>query len=251
MAWGPHPGGMFAWHRWKLGWLDPDQIACFSGRGQIEATIAPIGRPGGTKAIVFRGSRSAYVAEVRQPIGEDSAICKKGVLIYAVDFQTPAGQADIRLIPALGDPTDLLRRCGPHAAAPHDIGAGEVSRVSAFGFRFELLEALADGSYRIRVTRAPARSAEPAASRTIRVEAKEMKFALSASSAPRGTVVFVVRNTGKLVHDFKIAGRKTPLIRPGKTARLGVTFTRRGKYRYVCTVRGHAAAGMKGTFTVR
>jgi uncharacterized cupredoxin-like copper-binding protein len=30
-----------------------------------------------------------------------------------------------------------------------------------------------------------------------------------------------------------------------------VTFAKKGRYPYSCTVPGHAAAGMKGTFTVR
>ena len=53
------------------------------------------------------------------------------------------------------------------------------------------------------------------------------------------------------MHDFKINGKHTPLIQPGTTARLVVTFTKKGKYPYLCTVPGHAAAGMKGIFTVR
>ena len=42
-----------------------------------------------------------------------------------------------------------------------------------------------------------------------------------------------------------------PLIAPGETAKLVVSFTRAGSFPYLCTVPGHAAAGMKGTFTVR
>jgi plastocyanin len=34
-------------------------------------------------------------------------------------------------------------------------------------------------------------------------------------------------------------------------AHVVVTFAKKGKFRYLCTVPGHAAAGMKGTFTVR
>jgi uncharacterized cupredoxin-like copper-binding protein len=52
------------------------------------------------------------------------------------------------------------------------------------------------------------------------------------------------------VHDFKIGGKTTPLLQPGTTVRLVVTFTKTGHYPYSCTVPGHAAAGMKGTFTV-
>ena len=40
-------------------------------------------------------------------------------------------------------------------------------------------------------------------------------------------------------------------IKPGKTAKLTVTFKKAGKYPYLCTVLGHASAGMEGTFTVR
>lgn len=85
---------------------------------------------------------------------------------------------------------------------------------------------------------------------TIQVRAGEMFFRLSARSAKLGRVTFVVRNTGRMPHDFQIKGKKTPLIRPGRTARLVVTF-RKGRYRYICTVPGHAAAGMRGVFTVR
>jgi quinohemoprotein ethanol dehydrogenase len=46
-------------------------------------------------------------------------------------------------------------------------------------------------------------------------------------------------------------GQKTPLIRPGETARLTVRFEEPGTYRYVCTLPGHAKAGMKGMFTIR
>ncbi len=45
--------------------------------------------------------------------------------------------------------------------------------------------------------------------------------------------------------------QETPLIQPGKTAKLVVSFKKAGKYPYLCTVPGHAAAGMKGVFTVR
>jgi uncharacterized cupredoxin-like copper-binding protein len=58
-------------------------------------------------------------------------------------------------------------------------------------------------------------------------------------------------NKGHVPHDFKINGKKTPLVAPGKSATLKVTFTKARKYPYLCTVPGHAASGMKGTFTVK
>ena len=85
----------------------------------------------------------------------------------------------------------------------------------------------------------------------VTVTASEFKFKLSTKTiAKPGKVTFTVVNKGALPHDFKISGKKTPLIKPGKSARLAVTL-KKGKLAYVCTVAGHAAAGMKGTLTVK
>jgi uncharacterized cupredoxin-like copper-binding protein len=103
----------------------------------------------------------------------------------------------------------------------------------------------------------PLASARPdrttaAAATTVQVNGGEFFFRLSTKSAAKpGKVTFVFKNIGHVLHDFKINGKQTPLIQPGKTAKLVVTFKKKGKYPYLCTVPGHAAAGMKGTFTVR
>jgi uncharacterized cupredoxin-like copper-binding protein len=84
----------------------------------------------------------------------------------------------------------------------------------------------------------------------VNVAASEFKFALSTKTAKRGIVVFRVTNAGAIKHDFQISGRKTRLLSHGQTATLRVTFLRKGHYAYQCTVPGHAAAGMKGVFTI-
>ena len=84
---------------------------------------------------------------------------------------------------------------------------------------------------------------------TVKVTAKEFKFTLSKAKVPHGTVVFVVTNRGKLGHDFKIGTKKTPMLKPGKSSTLRVKLAKGGK-KYLCTVPGHAAAGMKGTLKV-
>jgi uncharacterized cupredoxin-like copper-binding protein len=87
---------------------------------------------------------------------------------------------------------------------------------------------------------------------TVQVKGGEFFFRLSTKSiAKPGAVTFVVKNVGQVLHDFTIDGKKTPLLQPGKTAKLVVTFKKKGKYPYSCTVPGHASAGMKGVFTVR
>jgi uncharacterized cupredoxin-like copper-binding protein len=86
---------------------------------------------------------------------------------------------------------------------------------------------------------------------TVQVKGGEFFFRLSTKSVAKpGTVTFVFKNIGHVLHDFKINGKKTPLIQPGKTAKLVVTFKKKAKYPYLCTVPGHAEAGMKGVFTV-
>jgi uncharacterized cupredoxin-like copper-binding protein len=84
---------------------------------------------------------------------------------------------------------------------------------------------------------------------TVTVTMKEFKFVLSKRAVPHGTVVFKLVNKGALAHDFKIAGKKSAMIGKGKSGTLRVTL-RAGSQKYLCTVPGHAAAGMKGTLRV-
>jgi uncharacterized cupredoxin-like copper-binding protein len=88
---------------------------------------------------------------------------------------------------------------------------------------------------------------------TVKVTAgkpSEFAFSLAPKTVKHGTVTFVVTNKGAIVHDFKIAGKQTPNITPGKSAKITVTFKKAGKYPYLCTVTGHAVAGMKGVLKV-
>jgi len=77
-----------------------------------------------------------------------------------------------------------------------------------------------------------------------------------------GVITFKVTNKGKLSHDFKLcsspakglttscAGRTTKMLSPGQSDTLRVTVVRKGSYEYLCTVPGHAAAGMRGLIKV-
>jgi plastocyanin len=85
----------------------------------------------------------------------------------------------------------------------------------------------------------------------VSVSAKEFKFTLSRKSATHGSVTFKVTNRGDFNHTFKIAGRKTARIAPGKSRSLTVTLKRGRKYTYICTVDGHRDLGMEGRFTSR
>jgi uncharacterized cupredoxin-like copper-binding protein len=85
---------------------------------------------------------------------------------------------------------------------------------------------------------------------TVSVTATEFSFKLSKASVPHGKVVFTVANRGKVAHDFSIGGKTSSLVAPGKSTTLTVTLAA-GKLLYICTVPGHAAAGMKGNLIVK
>jgi glucose/arabinose dehydrogenase len=97
-------------------------------------------------------------------------------------------------------------------------------------------------------------AASPASARTvtITVDARDFAFTLSRRSVPAGsTVRFVVRNRGNTMHDFVVAKRKrTRVLRAGQRQTITVSFQRKGTFRFLCSVPGHARLGMKGTFGV-
>ena len=82
----------------------------------------------------------------------------------------------------------------------------------------------------------------------MKVTAKEYKFVLSTQDRTARQGHFKVTNKGKFKHDFKIAGKKTTMLKPGKSASLTVTLAKGKTYTYICTVPGHAQLGMKGKF---
>jgi uncharacterized cupredoxin-like copper-binding protein len=90
-----------------------------------------------------------------------------------------------------------------------------------------------------------------AASTGVSVKASEFKYALSTKTVGKGSVTFTIKNTGKVNHDLKINNKVSRLVKPGKSTSFTVKFSKAGKYSYLCTVPGHAAAGMKGTLTVK
>jgi DNA-binding beta-propeller fold protein YncE/plastocyanin len=84
----------------------------------------------------------------------------------------------------------------------------------------------------------------------ITVGVKEWEFDLSQDTAPVGTVVFTVTNTGQTEpHDFAINGQTSAVLMPGQSTTLTTTFTRPGMYGYLDT-RADTDRDMYGTFTV-
>jgi M6 family metalloprotease-like protein len=150
----PAGGGMFAWHRWKLGWLDARQVRCVTRNGTVDVTLSPLERAGGVKAVVSRVGQHVVVAEVRGRVAEDAGVCNTGVLVYRVDFvagapeNVGARRLPIQLHQARRDDNRRWVACGPQWRAPFATG-----RTTAWSHGIRVLKRLADGSYRIRFTR--------------------------------------------------------------------------------------------------
>ena len=68
-----------------------------------------------------------------------------------------------------------------------------------------------------------------AAATTVTVTMKEFKFTLSKTRVPRGKVTFKLVNKGSLQHDFKIAGKKSPMVSPKKTKLFVVVAHKEGQ----------------------
>jgi uncharacterized cupredoxin-like copper-binding protein len=93
----------------------------------------------------------------------------------------------------------------------------------------------------------------PTGDQTVRVDAGrplEFAFTLSTTHVHPGIVTFLVRNRGRIPHDFEIRGIRTRAIPPGGAARLTFGFREPGTYHYVSTLPGQELAGMLGYLTV-
>ena len=85
----------------------------------------------------------------------------------------------------------------------------------------------------------------------VTVDMREFGFTVKPKTIAKGVVVFTVSNKGTIGHDFRIGGKKTPVLAAGGKRTLRVTFAKKGRYAYLCTLPSHAAAGMKGVFIVK
>jgi plastocyanin len=86
-------------------------------------------------------------------------------------------------------------------------------------------------------------------SSTVNVSEFEWAFTVSPSTIPCGTITFVQKNTGTIVHNFDVNGSQGVMISPGQTTSMTVNFPP-GQYHYQCDVGGHDGLGQNGWLTV-
>jgi M6 family metalloprotease-like protein len=157
---------LFAWHKWKLGWLEPRQVACV--RGSTRLTLEPLGAGAaagagtagaasfglgrGTKlAVVRTGPDSALGFEARGAVGNDRATCREGVLVYRVNAGSPSGGGPVQVL----DAHPRTEACWetsvypPLADAP--VALGESFTVPGTDVRVEVEDRTASGQWTVRI----------------------------------------------------------------------------------------------------
>ncbi|GAA4915422.1 M6 family metalloprotease domain-containing protein [Streptomyces coeruleoprunus] len=154
--WGAN-NDLLGWHKWKLGWLDNDQVRCVAGRGTRDYTLTPLARPGGGTKLAFipLNRRSGYAVEVRTQDGNDEAVCEPGVLIYRVRSHVDTGQGPVTVVDSERDSGGCTRSPNVHAElsdAPFRPGQSFLDR--RHRVRITILSELPTGAYRVRITRA-------------------------------------------------------------------------------------------------
>ena len=88
---------------------------------------------------------------------------------------------------------------------------------------------------------------------SIEVEANEFAFRPDRVVIEAGTTLnLTLVNHGRLVHDLSIPELELQLVAPpGQTATTALRVSEPGEYEVLCTVPGHAQAGMVGSIVVR
>jgi M6 family metalloprotease-like protein len=177
---------LFAWHKWKLGWLEPRQVVCVRGGGSTRLTLESLGAhpaatayaradadvnadvsggggagPGapvfgqgdGVKLAVLRtGVDRALAFEARGATGNDSATCRQGVLVYRVRGGAESGGGPVEVV----DAHPRTEACWedsvypPLADAP--VGLGESFTVPGENVRVEVESRTPSGAWTVQIT---------------------------------------------------------------------------------------------------
>ncbi|MFK4116496.1 M6 family metalloprotease domain-containing protein [Streptomyces longwoodensis] len=182
---------LFAWHKWKLGWLRPRQVVCVRGPGTTRLALEPVAAgpgvplagaagpdpaaasplafrapgfrtpglaPGaGVKlAVVRTGADSALGVEAREPVGNDRSVCRSGILVYRVHGRAESGRGPVEVV----DAHPHTEACWedsvypPLADAP--VAAGESFTVpgedGGHGVRVDVEGRTTSGTWTVRIT---------------------------------------------------------------------------------------------------
>ncbi|MFF7972743.1 M6 family metalloprotease domain-containing protein [Streptomyces sp. NPDC007905] len=161
---------LFAWHKWKLGWLDPRQVVCVRGARPTRLTLEPLaagpgipvqgtaGAPAfglghGTKlAIVRTGPDSVLAFEARGSAGNDRVACRQGVLVYRVRGGAESGGGPVEVV----DAHPRTEACWENSVYPPladaPVSLGESFTVPGEGVKVEVEGRTTSGAWTVKIT---------------------------------------------------------------------------------------------------
>ncbi|MCZ0988713.1 M6 family metalloprotease domain-containing protein [Streptomyces diastatochromogenes] len=152
--WGAN-NDLLGWHKWKLGWLDGNQVGCAAAPGTVTYTLTPLYKAGGGKLVLVPVSaRTTYALELRTPGGNDEAVCKPGILIYRVDATVDTGRGPVTVYDAHRNSGGCTRSPNVHAElSDAPFSPGESFKDPRQGITVEVLDPDTSGNYKVRITR--------------------------------------------------------------------------------------------------
>ncbi|MFF0447413.1 M6 family metalloprotease domain-containing protein [Streptomyces sp. NPDC004609] len=153
---------LFAWHKWKLGWLDARAVRCVT-RPEL-LTLDPVGAapmPGGSLgtrlAVVRTGADTALAIEARGATGNDGSTCTEGVLLYRVRADAASGGGPVEVV----DTHPRTGACWDRSVYPQladaPLGVGETFTMpgtSGERTRIEVADRTRTGAWTVKITTA-------------------------------------------------------------------------------------------------
>ncbi|AYN43814.1 M6 family metalloprotease domain-containing protein [Streptomyces dangxiongensis] len=161
---------LFAWHKWKLGWLDPRQVVCVHGTAPTRLTLEPLaagpgvalrgtgGAPafglghGAKLAVVRTGPDSALAFEARGTAGNDRASCRQGILVYRVRGGAESGGGPVEVVDAHPHTEACWENSVYPPLADAPVSLGESFTVPGEGVKVEVEDRTASGAWTVRIT---------------------------------------------------------------------------------------------------
>lgn len=146
---------LLGWHKWKLGWLDDSQVRCAALPGTTRYTLTPLSRSGGAKLVfVPTGARTGFALELRTHGGNDTTICRPGILVYKVDAGVDTGSGPITVYDSHKNSGGCTRSPNVHAElSDAPFAPGESFKDPATGVTVAVTGTDSAGDYQVSVTR--------------------------------------------------------------------------------------------------
>ncbi|MGW0120304.1 M6 family metalloprotease domain-containing protein [Streptomyces sp. NPDC003327] len=153
---------LFAWHKWKLGWLARGQVACVQGAAPEVLSLEPVAAaaaagstPGTRLAVVRTGRDSVLAIEARAATGNDADTCTEGVLVYHVRGGAASGDGPVEVVDAHPETEACWERSVYPPLADAPLEEGETLTVPGTGVRVEVVERTGTGVWTVKVTPPP------------------------------------------------------------------------------------------------